>query len=106
MSDPVDALILDLLEWIGSKPRPILRSSKPGEHLARACLCGRKRTPEVSLSSSITRASEQSFRYRPPAMHTSLSTTDSRAVPRCRRKSPPAKRSLRRERVRLNLSVE
>ena len=22
MSDPVDALILDLLEWIGSKPRP------------------------------------------------------------------------------------
>ena len=24
MSDPVDALILDLLEWIGSKPRPYL----------------------------------------------------------------------------------
>ena len=22
MSDPVDALILDLLEWIGSKPKP------------------------------------------------------------------------------------
>ena len=39
MSDPVDALVLDLLEWIGSKPRPYLEVIEAWRNILPALTC-------------------------------------------------------------------
>lgn len=55
MSDPVDALIVDLLEWIGPGPRPYAECSKFGALPVLDFPSGRKPMHVDYLRTSITK---------------------------------------------------
>jgi hypothetical protein len=44
----VDALVLDLLEWLASRDRSYEETMDAGGRRARGCRCGKKRTTEGS----------------------------------------------------------
>ena len=73
MSDTVDALVLDLLEWIGPCSRPYAKSSRPGGRRVHACRYGRPLRNVASSLVNLHRKAGPALRFPPPAQSTCAS---------------------------------
>jgi Family of unknown function (DUF6529) len=78
VSETVDTLMLDLLEWIGPNPRPTRRCSRRGGRPVRVSRCGKRPTTEASSAVIMRRDAARWCRCRPPGRSTCASTANRR----------------------------